>query len=193
MKTCRTCGQEKPEAEFYFINRTQKLNTQCKICHGARGQAWRKANPEKRKAKDREWALANVEKTKAAQERWKAKNPGIAAERTRVWRENNLEKAAAIARKHYQDLRDQAFMAYGGYRCSCCGETERLFLSIDHINNDGAEHRRSIKKGNGKRAGLTMYAWLVRNGLPPGFQVLCMNCNMGKHRNGGVCPHKATP
>jgi hypothetical protein len=30
----------------------------------------------------------------------------------------------------------------------------------------------------------------VRNGFPPGYQVLCMNCNHGKRMNNGVCPHK---
>lgn len=25
---------------------------------------------------------------------------------------------------------------------------------------------------------------------PEGFQTLCYNCNIGKHRNGGICPHQ---
>jgi len=33
-----------------------------------------------------------------------------------------------------------------------------------------------------------MYKWLVANDFPPGFQVLCANCNMAKDRPGG-CPH----
>jgi hypothetical protein len=31
---------------------------------------------------------------------------------------------------------------------------------------------------------------LCKNGFPKGFQTLCMNCNWGKYRNGGQCPHK---
>ena len=27
-------------------------------------------------------------------------------------------------------------------------------------------------------------------GFPDGFQVLCMNCQVGRRDNGGVCPHK---
>lgn len=34
-----------------------------------------------------------------------------------------------------------------------------------------------------------MYKWLVANDFPPGFQVLCANCNMAKDRPGG-CPHQ---
>ena len=30
--------------------------------------------------------------------------------------------------------------------------------------------------------------WLKDNGYPSGFQVLCMNCNHAKYRNGGVLP-----
>jgi len=70
--------------------------------------------------------------------------------------------------------------------CNCCGEKIIKFLAVDHINNDGYQHRQSelsLKGGN-------MYRWLVKNNFPKGFQILCMNCNWGKHVNNGVCPHK---
>jgi len=60
-----------------------------------------------------------------------------------------------------------------------------MFLSIDHINNDGHKHRRE----NNIRTGEQMYRWLAKNNFPPGFQVLCMNCQWGKRNNNGVCPH----
>lgn len=82
-------------------------------------------------------------------------------------------------------LKKAAMAAYGGECCSCCGETTIEFLSIDHINNDGAAHRRNIKNGYGNK----MYEWLHHNKYPPGFQVLCMNCNFAKGHF-GVCPHK---
>lgn len=62
-----------------------------------------------------------------------------------------------------------------------------MFLTIDHVANDGAEMRRNGTYGN---SGTAFYQWLRKSGFPAGFQVLCMNCNHGKHRNGGVCPHK---
>jgi hypothetical protein len=82
-------------------------------------------------------------------------------------------------------VRDTVYKAYGGYICECCGETERAFLSIDHVNNDGAEHRRTHRLQTGEQ----MHRWLIRNGFPDGFQVLCMNCNWGKRNNNGACPH----
>jgi hypothetical protein len=97
-----------------------------------------------------------------------------------------MEAKRAQGREYWRQLRHEAIIAYGGYICACCGETERKFLTLDHINNDGAEHRRAIgTKGRG--AGI--FAWLKEHGYPEGFQVLCMNCNQGKGQNGGVCPH----
>jgi hypothetical protein len=86
-------------------------------------------------------------------------------------------------------IRKAVFDAYGGERCACCGETERKFLTLDHINNDGAADRMKIA-GKRTASGWTTYRYLHSKGFPPGYQVLCMNCNFGKRMNQGVCPHK---
>ena len=88
-------------------------------------------------------------------------------------------------RRRVQDIKDQVYAAYGGYVCNCCGETEPTFLSIDHVNNNGAAQRKSGYRGG------RFYYWLAREGFPAGFQVLCMNCQWGKRNNRGVCPHQA--
>lgn len=119
------------------------------------------------------------------------------------WRQKNLEQWTGLQKKYYRKkvadpawralqrvrtrdwwrkLKHEAIMAYGGYRCACCGETEPKFMSIDHIENNGAQHRREV---------WGVSRWLKVNGYPKGFQVLCMNCNFGKFMNGGVCPHQA--
>lgn|ERR1700694_342656 len=74
---------------------------------------------------------------------------------------------------------------YGGY-CTCCGETEEAFLDLAHVNDDGQQHRKIAGKGNG------FCRWLVLNNFPTEFEIeiQCSNCNQGKRRNGGVCPHK---
>jgi hypothetical protein len=87
-----------------------------------------------------------------------------------------------MQRIRQQQKRDKVFEAYGGYHCVCCGESEPVFLEIDHINDDGAAHRRAIG-GAG-----SFYNWLIKNNFPPGFQVLCANCNRAKRF--GVCPHQ---
>jgi hypothetical protein len=81
-----------------------------------------------------------------------------------------------------QFVKKQAFEAYGGPLCKCCGETIMDFLTIDHINNNGYEHRKKI--GGGSK----FYYWLRKNKYPKGYRVLCMNCNFGR-RTTGNCPH----
>ena len=100
--------------------------------------------------------------------------------------ESDRAKYAAQAVKQRVRRRRLVFDAYGGSKCSCCGEKEELFLSIDHIEGGGVQHRKSIGAGSST----SLYNWLIKNRFPDGFQVLCMNCNHGKFRNGGVCPHK---
>lgn len=100
-------------------------------------------------------------------------------------------KENAFNRDRRKALRLATFAAYGGAVCACCGEKELAFLTLDHINNDGAEQRRKIA-GRANAAGIWTYAWLAKRGFPDGYQVLCMNCNFGKHMNGGVCPHRGT-
>ncbi len=61
--------------------------------------------------------------------------------------------------------------------CSCCKCNDYDFLIIDHINNDGAEHRKTVSSGS-------LYSWLKTNNFPKGFQVLCYNCNSVKGHYG---------
>lgn len=85
-------------------------------------------------------------------------------------------------------IKVRAIMAYGS-NCSCCGEEDIRFLTIDHINGDGNTHRLDIL-GSKSAAGARFYYWLSRNDWPVGHQVLCFQCNGGKHTNKGICPHK---
>ncbi len=81
-------------------------------------------------------------------------------------------------------VKQKIIEAYGG-KCTCCGETTLEFLTIDHINNDGAEDRRQ----NGKKSGGKLYRWLIKNNFPKeDYQLLCYNCNCAKGFF-GYCPH----
>jgi hypothetical protein len=82
------------------------------------------------------------------------------------------------------ELRNEVISHYGG-RCSCCGETEDIFLCIDHMDNDGGKHRRSIENSGG----IHFYRWLKKHNYPDRFQVLCWNCNSAKAYR-GQCPHQ---
>lgn len=108
---------------------------------------------------------------------------GVRCERCRV-----LKNAHIAAYKHRLKL--DAFRHYGGPKCACCREAQVECLTIDHVSDCGSAHRREIsprlRHGGG---GHTFYGWLKRHNYPPGFQVLCLNCNWMKFKM-GKCPHQ---
>ena len=107
---------------------------------------------------------------KRARERAKT-NPTFAKRRRevllRAYR-NYQERMRLKAIDHYSN---------GSNTCRTCGYANVEALCIDHINNDGAAHRRAIGCD-----GAQIYCWLVKQGYPDGFQVLCHNCNWIKEK-----------
>ena len=88
----------------------------------------------------------------------------------------------AYNRENHRKLKLAVVRYYGG-ACACCGDEHTEFLAIDHIEGGGNRHRASLGTG------ASFYRWLVREGFPEGFRVLCHNCNMaiGQH---GASPHQ---
>lgn len=95
------------------------------------------------------------------------------------------DERLAYMKRWHQETKDIVFEAYGGYICACCGETEKVFLVIDHVDGGGNTERKKISTSGG--AG--QYSYLVGAGFPAGYQVLCHNCNFAKTRL-GKCPHQ---
>jgi hypothetical protein len=91
-------------------------------------------------------------------------------------------------------LRDEVFTQYGGYQCNCpgCHVVTPEFMQLDHINNDGAKHRREIAGHNNKCGSKRMHYWLKTNGWPKIVQPMCANCNFAKGHY-GACPHAGKP
>ena len=87
-------------------------------------------------------------------------------------------------RRHNLKLKTEVIICYGG-KCQCCKEINLDLLSVDHIEGNGLKHR--VKIGGSQY----FYSNLKIENFPSGYQVLCLNCNCGKHINGGVCPHKS--
>jgi hypothetical protein len=162
-RCCKKCGVTKPITEF--SKHEAGYRHECKECVRLRYNKWNDA----RRDITREQARKSYHKLKLDPQ-WLEKR-----------KLSRRQGTSPILIK----LKDLAYEAYGGYVCACCGETERMFLTLDHVNNDGNVHR----KHHG--LGASLYKWLEKNGYPKGLiQVLCMNCNIGKWRNKGVCPHQ---
>lgn len=113
----------------------------------------------------KKYCQKNREKTKQYLKQWHQKNPDYGKKRT-------------------QKVRLKILIHYSGDppKCMCCGEKHVEFLSIDHINGDGARHRQKL-------GGSSFYEWIVKNNFPLGLQILCYNCNCAKGFL-GYCPHK---
>lgn len=171
MRKCRKCGQDKPEEAFECISPKHGWRRrECKVCTKERVRGY--ADESKRRIREyrRDWHVRNRDKV---------------ISRVNDWVKANPDKRRKNALAYYYRLQFAAIEAYGGYRCEWCGIDEPLVLTLDHVENDGADHRRSITGSATKGTGHRLYKWLRENGYPPGFQVLCYNCNMGKYRNGG--------
>ncbi len=92
----------------------------------------------------------------------------------------HCEVCRARERKREASYKERCFEHYGKF-CFCCGERRKEFLTLDHENNDGSEHKRKIRRR-------TIWRWLVKNGFPKGFRIACWNCNCSRGVY-GYCPH----
>lgn len=105
-----------------------------------------------------------------------------------TWHKDNYERRketlTKISREAHARTREKVIKGYGE-TCICCKETNPKFLTLDHVNNDGKLHREEIGSG-----GSDINTWAVKNNFPSNLQLLCYNCNLGKAKNGGICPHK---
>ena len=159
VRKCRTCDEDKPVAQFSQMG--GKACIECRKSGKAKenkaqlSQEHYQADPEKRLSSNRKWKRDNDQRYRSQQKDYR--------------REERRKK------------RDAVLSHYGG-SCACCGEKELVFLTIDHMNGKGHEHRRLIGTAD-------LWKWLYSNHYPEGFQILCYNCNSGRYRNGGRCPH----
>lgn len=121
---------------------------------------------------------------------WQKNNTKKVLKINKKYRNNHPEEYKKIIKESQQKIKLEVLTHYcnGTPYCQChyCDEKNIGFLTIDHINNDGAEHRKKTGCGSGSN----IYQWLKRHNYPDGFGVLCFNCNCGRQSNNGICPHK---
>lgn len=113
------------------------------------------------------------------------KQPHLLQSACRRCHSRSKTKAQAVEanRRRNHAAKSKVIEAYGG-KCECCSETHIEFLSIDHPNGDGQTDRK-VRGG----WGYVFYRALIREDFPPGYRILCMNCNWAT-RHGKTCPHQ---
>lgn len=164
-KSCRVCKKSKHVKKFMLYN--------------SRGKTYRKNICLKcEKEWHRKYYYRDLEATRKRRR-----------EQARKYREKNREAYNAKNRRfkklHRERDRNLIYEAYGN-KCACCGETNSKFFTIDHVNNDGHIQRKTGRYTSGSQ----FYRDIIRENFPPIYQVLCFNCNMGRARNEGICPHQ---
>lgn len=158
-------------------------NRTCCVACCERSHVWHRKNQDRVNEHKRRYRVENAEKLKIRNaERW-ANNENNVKEKSALWRANNREKKAAQDAAWYARIRDQVF-AYYGDKCACCQVDDPGFLTIDHVHGGGTKHRKQLNRNS-------IYSWLVKQKFPEGFQTLCFNCNLGRSKCGGVCPHES--
>ena len=170
--TCEKCGRQRAEAVSKWQSKSKKERQSKGLCSCGRPTLKNRRTCDTCNDKNKAWY-------------YKRKELGLCSYCGNPVMENSTrcQECSNKLRKDKRELKLEVFEAYGGVVCACCGETIETFLTIDHINNDGNEHRKKIGR-------TSVYRWLKKQNFPLGYQVLCFNCNMGKQLNGGVCPHK---
>lgn len=173
-KCCSKCRQIKDITEFNLDNKTKDGYTfWCKQCA---------------RIKQQNYYYNNKEKVKKYQQEYGAQHREELSSYMKKYREENIIKLKLYDKHRIAELKKDVISHYGG-ECSCCGEKQIEFLSIDHINGDGAEERRRLF-GDRTYGGWSIYRLIQKNGYPAErYQVLCMNCNFAKAHNNNICPH----
>lgn len=134
------------------------------------GKNWRSLHKEDKKAYDMAYRATHEEELK---------------NKAKIYQQVNKEKLNLYNKTLHINKKTIVIEHYGG-KCACCGETEISFLTMDHVNGGGNQHRKEIFNGN-KHGNI--YPWLITNGFPSDFQILCWNCNLSKAFL-GQCAHK---
>jgi hypothetical protein len=144
-----------------------------KYCSSCQGQAKR----ERHVLYQRIYYRANRERLVRSTKRWQARNRSQYLRKRREYEFAKIKRIVPLVIGHYSG---------GTFTCACCGQSERDFLTIDHVDGGANKISRELAI---PRGGSELYRWLARNNFPSGFAVLCANCNSSKGKH-GMCVHK---
>lgn len=161
-----------------YAEESRKRNAKWQKNNPEWGKSYRAKNADQIREKAKKWWEENPEKKRQYNAEWRAKHPEEAAMMQKRWYDAGgaaTKSETGIERR--VRIKAQVMAHYGG-KCAVCAEERLELLTLDHINDDGAAHR----KGIGKAGSTATYKWAIDNSFPPIFQPLCHNHNIKKER-----------
>ncbi len=170
---CKNCG---PLSEGQYNQ--SPIRWSCIECARQRRKKYTLNHSQFIKQRSHDWYVNNKDRTNQNISEYRTKNKeGIKQKRKQNYLENrDIIKAKSKLYKDAIKLKVISIYTNGKNQCVECHNEDITCLTLDHVNENGAEHRKQIKlSGNG------MYLWVIKNNYPKIFQVLCMNCNYRKH------------
>ncbi len=138
-------------------------------------------NKEANTEHKRLYALRNPEKVIASKVKYTLEHLTERQEYGRKHYQANKE-AKQKRRKELCDAERKRFLDLYGNACECCGETEPMFLVIDHIKG-----QKGISK---KETGIKAYRKANAKVDKTTYRILCHNCNFATRFDGAICPHQ---
>jgi hypothetical protein len=158
---------EKKEKRRIYHKQYQKLYY---IANRAKVRAYSKRNREKRKAYMKRWYAAH----RAGQLAYCKHYQITHRKALQQYSVEHYAERQALSRQRWAAERIKVLAHYKSH-CRWCGETNQLFLQLDHVHSDGHTHRKTIHKAS-------LWHWIIKHNYPKGFQILCANCHFAKTR-----------
>jgi len=97
-----------------------------------------------------------------------------------MYTKDNKYNKKEYGRKYRINIKNKMFEILGS-KCAICGEDNRIFVTIDHKNKDGAEKQKKYGSVLSEYSNLKSQGWPIDK-IISNYQVLCWNHNCAKNR-----------
>lgn len=141
------------------------------------------ATEEERKEAVRGYKRAYVQRHPERRLETTRKYDAYNKDKAKQYRADNFEHIKKRVQENNTTRRNEFLEMYGS-KCECCGETENIFLTLDHIKG-----QKGIPIAK-KERGVNSYRSAIAEYRPDTYRILCMNCNFATRFEGAICPHQ---
>ena len=148
---------------------------------------WKSEHKMEIAAYNKWYRVNHPEKVKIARKRWFNEHKDYVKIFKHKYYLQRKEYYRKLRQKQAFNLKIEVFKHYSSDLKCPCGESRIECLQLDHIANNGSEDRKKFGLGN------SLYRNLKKRNFPPGYQVLCANCNFYKKFHPNWNPLKGDP